>query len=278
MKKFLKLFLEIEFYRIAIYLIFLLTGYSSISIKELLKTFLPVYSIGTGFTNSYLVFFLFIPYLNLLVKTMKENEHRALVIIILIIGTIMPTFLKAPSAFTYVGWFMAVYFMGAYIRMYPRELFNNNKILGYALGVSLSLSWLSVIFGAYIYKRTGISCYYYFVADSNKLMAIVTAISAFLFFKNLHLKYHPVINKIAASAFGVLLIHANSDLMRQWLWKDLLRNTDAFHEGYFIFHAVVSVVLIYVVCTLIDMARIKLLEKPFFEWYDKKFNNYITKQ
>lgn len=29
---------------------------------------------------------------------------------------------------------------------------------------------------------------------------------------------------IAASTFGVLLIHANSETMRNWLWKDTLDN------------------------------------------------------
>lgn len=58
-KKFLKLFLEIEFYNIIIYLIFILAGYTTFSFSELLATFLPIYGIGTGFFGSYLVFYLF---------------------------------------------------------------------------------------------------------------------------------------------------------------------------------------------------------------------------
>ena len=109
-----------------------------------------------------------------------------------------------------------------------------------------------------------------FGSDSNKVLAVVTAISLFVFFKNLKLKYNPVINIIAASTFGVLLIHANSYTMIGWLWKDLLNNVGAFHTDLFVVHAVCSVIGIYVICTIIDIGRIYLLEKPVFKLIDKK--------
>ena len=112
---------------------------------------------------------------------------------------------------------------------------------------------------------------YFFVSDSNKPLAVLTAIFAFLFFKNLEIGYSKVINTIAASAFGVLLIHANSDTMRQWLWKDTLDNVGHF-DGNIYLHAIGSVLAIYVICTIIDFMRIQLLEKPFFKWFDLKNN------
>jgi hypothetical protein len=111
---------------------------------------------------------------------------------------------------------------------------------------------------------------YWMLSDSNKLLATLNSVCLFTLFKNINLKYNPIINKIAASAFGVLMIHANSDSMRSWLWGDLLNNVKAYHSSYFVIHAFLSVIGIYIVCTLIDMLRIKFLEKPFFNWYDKK--------
>lgn len=60
LKKFLKIFLEVEFYTICIYLIFVITGYVPFSIKDCIKAVVPIHGIGTGFTHSYLVFYLFI--------------------------------------------------------------------------------------------------------------------------------------------------------------------------------------------------------------------------
>lgn len=45
------------------------------------------------------------------------------------------------------------------------------------------------------------------------------AVFAFLMFKNIQIPYNKGINTVAASTFGVLLIHANSDAMRKWLCK-----------------------------------------------------------
>ena len=84
------------------------------------------------------------------------------------------------------------------------------------------------------------------------------------------MKYHPIINKVAASTFGVLMIHANSDTMRQWLWRDVLQNTSAFHSSFFVIHAFCSVLAVYCICTVLDMVRITVLEKPLFRWYDRR--------
>lgn len=269
-RKFLKLLLEIEFYKIVIYFLFLISGYAQFSVKEMIKTLLPVYGIGTGFTGSYLVFYLFIPYLNLLIKAMDERQHLLLVGLCLLTGSVLQTFLKAPEAFTYVGWFMVLYFIASYIRLYPKEIFGNQRLCLVFVTVSLLLSWGSVLAGAWVYSRFGKGIYYHFVADSNKLLAVALSVSAFLFFKNLKMKYRSWINGIAASAFGVLMIHANSDIMRHWLWRDVLDNASAFYEPFFAVHALGAVLGIYVVCTLIDMFRIRFLEVPFLDWYSAR--------
>lgn len=72
-----------------------------------------------------------------------------------------------------------------------------------------------------------------------------------------------IINTIAASTFGVLVIHANSDIMRQWLWKDTLQNTAMYDSSLLVIHAIGSVLGIYIVCTIIDYLRIVILKFHF---------------
>ncbi len=269
LKKFLKLIFEIEFYCIIIYLIFLLTGYEPFSIKSLIKCLLPVYSIGSEFLGSYLVFFFFIPFLNSLINSLDEKNHQKLIILSCTVFSVIDTLCIAHVKIGYVGWFMILYFIAAYVRLYDKKIFNNRSFWLVAMLVSIFISCLSILFCILLYHKFSVGGYYYFVADSNKLLALVTSVSAFMFFKNLNLGHVKIINKIAASAFGVLLIHANSDAMRRWLWRDVLDNVAAFNSEYFALHAVVSVILIYVICTIIDMLRIKFVEKPFFKCYDK---------
>lgn len=119
-----------------------------------------------------------------------------------------------------------------------------------------------------MFNLIGKNLSYFLVSDSNKPLAVLTAVFAFLFFRNIEIGYSKIINTIAASAFGVLLIHANSDTMRQWLWRDTLDNVGHF-DGNIYLHAIVSVLAVYAICTLIDFFRIQLLEKPFFRRFDK---------
>lgn len=41
-----------------------------------------------------------------------------------------------------------------------------------------------------------------------------------MWFKDLKIKQSKIINALGGATFGVLLIHAHSDEMRQWLWKE----------------------------------------------------------
>ena len=273
LKKFLKLLLEIEFYKVIIFFIFVLTGYAPFSIKSLIKAVLPVQDISTGFTSSYLMFFLFIPFLNVLVQSMKQKQHLLLMILSVGVYSLWPS-LGFHVAFNYVTWFSVLYIIASYVRKYPYKWFDNIKLWGIASTITLLLSWASIVVLALIVPKFGkpLSASDFFVSDSNKVLALATGFCAFMFFRNLHF-YNKVINKISAATFGVLLIHANSDTMRQWLWRDLLDNVGAFGANTMVLHAVGSVLTVYIVCTVIDMLRIRFVEKPFFSWYDTKLSN-----
>ena len=79
-------------------------------------------------------------------------------------------------------------------------------------------------------------------------------------------------NTIAASTFGVLMIHANSDTMRQGLWKDVVNCTGVYYLPYACLYAIGSVLAIFAICILIDYIRIHTLEKWTFKYIDRYLN------
>lgn len=267
-KKFVKLLAEIEFYKITIYLIFLVTGYEVFSIKGCAKALLPIIGIKDGFVSCYLVFFLFIPFLNILIHHMEEKQHRYLLLLCGFTYIVMGTLPGFGITMNYVGWFMVLYLIAAYIRLYPRIYFNKTSLWGGLTVISIIVSACSVIACTWIGIQIDRKMAFYFLSDSNKILAVMTAVCAFLFFKNLKLKYSKGINTIAASTFGVLLIHANSDTMRQWLWKDTLNNAGMYGSPWLVVHAIGSVLGVYIVCTLIDYLRIRFVEKLFLRRWD----------
>ena len=110
------------------------------------------------------------------------------------------------------------------------------------------------------------------VTDSNPFLAVVTSISAFMYFKDLKMKHHKWINTIAASTFGVLMIHANSDTMRYWLWQKIVDCKGAYNLPYACLYAIGCVLAIFAICILIDYIRIHTLEKWTFKYIDRYLN------
>ncbi len=269
-KKFCKLLFEVEFYKIIIWAIFFVAGYESFSLSRLIDVILPVRILSGNFTGCYLIFFLFIPFLNILVKNMNEKQHIMLLMLCIFAYVIIGTIPSFGITMNYISWFIVLYFISSYIRLYDKKIFNNCKIWGFITLATLIVSVASILGMTWLGAKLNRSnLWYYFISDSNKILAVALAISSFLFFKNLKMKNSKFINTVAASSFGVLLIHANSDAMRRWLWNDLLNNMGMYQSQYLVLHAIGSVFAIYIICTIIDYLRIRFIEKPIFKRLDK---------
>ncbi|MGN0448830.1 MAG: acyltransferase family protein [Ruminococcus sp.] len=266
-KKFAKLVLEVVFYKVTIYCVFVFCGVSEFSFIQLMKAFLPVTQIADNFTGCYIVFFLFIPFLNILLKNISEKQHFLLICLLLFTYVFMGTLPFFSVTMNYVSWFIVLYFISSYVRLYSHKIFNNTLFWLFAMIASILLSVISVLLclwtGHYVYRL---------VTDSNALIAVLTGFCSFMFFKNLNIKNSKIINWIASSTFGVLLIHANSDTMRQWLWKDTLNNIGNYYSSFVFVHAIVSVLSIFIICVLIDKLRIYFIERPVFRLWDKYYD------
>ncbi|HBI59813.1 MAG TPA: hypothetical protein DDY31_01155 [Lachnospiraceae bacterium] len=269
--KYGKLLGEVYFYKILFSLIFWLSGYSEFSVKELIKALFPFYTVQDNFTGCFFLFYLFIPFLNELIHTLTEKEHVLLTALCLFIYTVLPSFINAKVGYSYATWFMVLCLIASYIRLYPKDIFENACRWGFLTVGTVLCSWMSVVALAWIGHKIGKPYIAYFlVSDSNKMLALVTALCAFLFFRNLKIRQSRLINTVAASTFGVFMIHANSDTMRQWLWKDILTNGRWYDSHWLYLHAVASVLVIYIICTGIDLLRRLLLEKSSLKWLERK--------
>lgn len=278
LKKFLKLFLEFLFYKIVIAIVFWIFGIAPFNLEEILKVIIPVRSVASGFVGTYLLFFLTIPFVNILVKNMTEKQHLLLILLTFIIYVVFGTIPFLSVSMNYVSWFIVLYFIASYIKLYPKKLFENTKFWLITSIISIILSVAS-IFACLWAKTNNIADIspYNFVQDSNTFLALTNGLCLFMLFKNLKVKQSKFINKIASTMFGVLLIHANSDAMRQFLWVDLLKNVQKYTHDLLILHAICSVLIVFIVCIIIDLLRIKFVEKPFFKFYDKIHGKIVNK-
>ena len=267
-RRFLKIFLEWMFYAFVVYGVLLVFGFERCSSRRLFYLFFaPFAYVDRGFTHSFLGFYLGIPFYNLIIKNTDGKGLYLLAGGLLALFVLPITFFRNGAVFHHVFWYMTLYFVGACIRLYPLEWMGRNKVV-----VPLLLGGIVVasgaIFGRILYpcfmtKAFGVVAS---VHESSTLFAFVIGAAVFLAFKNLRLGYQPWINTIASCMFGVLCIHAASAAMRFWLWRVVCRVPDYAYAnlGILALHATCCVVSIIVVCCLIDLARQRWIEKPFF--------------
>lgn len=276
-KKFAKLIFEVIFYDVLISTIFLLIGYNDFTFKSFIKDIIPITSVARNFTGTYIIFFLCIPFLNILIKNLSEKNHVYLLLISSFTYIFFGTIPFLSVTMNYVSWYMVLYFISSYIRLYPKKIFDSKSFWGVVMTISIFLSVTSVIACTWLGVKLGRNISYIFVTDSNNFLAVLTGVSSFMFFKNINFKYNKFINSISMTTFGVLLIHTNSENMRKWLWEDILNNVNMYYSKLMPLHAFGSVICIFIICSVIDYCRICLIEKPFFKLWDKHWSKISLK-
>ena len=271
--KYLKIYFIAKFYKIIIFVILAIGGLQVVSFSSLYNlVFCYLLRADFGFTGSFLVFYLFIPFYNLLLQHLDKDKLKKFVVMLLCFYSIVPTFFPNEGIAEPIEWYMVLYFVAAYIRLYPSEWMRKNKICVPLLVVSIVIAVVSILFMDVIGGEYNFISYYHLIEDSNKFLAFIIGLLLFLSFKNLKIKHSKIINSIAATTFGVLCIHANSDAMRTLIWKyilDVCRKYDDTLLG-LAAHAILSMVGIFIICSAIDLLRIRLLEKPILRWIESK--------
>ena len=274
LRKFVKLIFELQFYKLVFYSLFWFTGYEVFTIERFRNLLLPVTGVtSNSFVGCYILFFLCIPFLNILIHALSEKQHLLLLLLSLFIYTGLGSVSWINVTMNYVSWFSVLYLIAAYIRLYPKAIFEDRRIWGGVMLASLMLSVLSIVLRLNLVTTAKV---YHYISDSNKILALTNGVTSFLFFKNLKMRPNELVNTISATTFGVLLIHTNSATMRAWLWKDTLMVAEMFRSPWLIIHAFGSVIGIFIVCSLIDLLRIRYVETPVFSFLDRHWDTLIA--
>lgn len=275
-RKFLKLYLQIVFYFVIFYAVFCIAGYQSFSTLEFLKLFVPFrHIISDSFVSAYLVWWLFIPFLNAIVYNISRRQHLLLTCLCVGVFTFYPYLPDFQISVNPICWFTTLYFIASYIRLFPETIFHSQsaKIWGFATFLSLVIGIASIVGILYFNAVNGKQLNPYgLVSDSNAPIELLISVTSFMLFKNLKIDYNKTINAVGATTFGVLLIHANCSSMRQWLWKDTIDCIGHYDVNLYWLYAIGSCVCVFVLCSVIDAIRIKYLENKAIDFVEKCIN------
>lgn len=238
--------------------------------KELIRAFLPTFMANNWFATRYLVFYLFIPFLNKLLGIINKQEHLYLTILLVLFGTITKMIpgqgLLDPSNFYY---FIMGYFVASYIRLYNPQIFNHtsiNFIIGLFSILLFSLLNVSLHFLVEKYPSLApISKFLYIASDLNKFPLLLASIIIFCAFKNFNIRNSKIINNIASTTFGIYLIHTNG-FLKIFIWHRIFK-IDYFinNPKFTILYIISSIIIVFLICSLLELIRKQIFDIFLFQ-------------
>ena len=258
LKKIWLLWMEVEFYSIAIYLFLCLLGKSAFSWGELMIVLLPIFNKRYWFFTCYIIFYVLTPLLNKIVTAIDRRAHLGLILGGLAILSILPDiwkFLDIMSVgygYTFL-WFCYLYFVASYIRCYEVPKRKGGLFSFFVLAVIGSACYLSRAYLEKVFYRTETIS---FSLGYKSFFVVACSILLFLYFANLkieNMKGERILLSLASATFGVYLIHDNY-YMRAILWGVLHPYTYQ-NSWVLIPYWLFCVGLIFMVCSLIELLR-----------------------
>lgn len=265
-RKILDYWCIVQFYTvlsIAIKILVFHEGYRINGIKELVRLLLP-FSFGRyWFLSAYILIYIFSPYIKCIVVNLSKNEFTKIIVFTVGIWCIWATVIGVINSdtinLTYYHryfWLFIVYICGIYIKMYDISIMNYNKTkLLFVVIVSQIVNAIYiVIYNLYpeIMNKIGF-CEATFFWRENSILCFGSSIFLFMYFSNLNIKYSKIINTVASTSFGVYLIH--DGLLQNNIWGNLVHVNEYMDSWFCILYIIVSVILIYIACALIEYMR-----------------------
>ncbi len=259
----LKFWGQVAAYSIGIYALLCIVGISELSVVQCIKALFPITLEAWWFASAYFVLYLLHPFLNMLLRNLERKTYQALLVMLLFIWCIIPTLTGAKYQSNSLLWFVTLYFVAGYMRLHStKQRFTARRCFA-AFAAFSALRYLScvaiMILGCRVPQVAPYSLHFY---NTQSVLTLLSAVYLFAAFEKLDLGSKQWINKIASATFGVYLIH-DSNLVSPLLWRRLFENAKYQNSAFLIPYSLFAIAAVYVACTLIDLVRQYVLEKPF---------------
>ena len=263
--KIILLWIQVELYSIIITILLTLFTDLDIGVRNYIKAFTPILSQQYWYFTAYFGMFLIVPCLNLVVEYMNKRHFQILLLNLGIWFSVLPV-LRQVDTFKilrgyHMVWLMIMYMVGAYIRKYV-NIHNVSKIKAFSVYLVACIgTWANKwaiekltlkIFGEIRYGEIFIQ----YISPT----IVVAAIGLFLFFLKIDVNHkmgNKIIKILAPVSFSVYLIHAHP-LVYEYILQDRFIGFLKYSPLVMIVAVMLTALLIYLFCTVIDYVRIAI--------------------
>ena len=267
-KKVIKLWGQIFFYSVTLFLASFLLGKGIPAPLNLVKAVFPITFDQWWFASTYFVLYLLHPYLNRALRSFSKKEYQRLLVLLILIWSVIPTFTATAFQSNPLLEFVLFYSIAGYIRLFGlSHLFSCKKWCALWLIFSAITYLSSVVFLFMGTKLEVFSTYALYFYKRNSILVLCSAVSFFMLFLNWSIKSNRFINRVSTATFGVYLLH-DSNVLRPFLWETVFHNASFQNTALIIPYSIAVVCVVYIACTLIDLFRIHCIEKAFMKGVD----------
>lgn len=259
-----QLMLQVVFYSLLVSVCLIALGIldiHDITTYQILQYILPTQMLQYWFVTAYVLMYLFSPVLGAAVHHMSKKQLQLtlglLLLVLSVSKSVLPVKLEMDNLGYDAVWFMCVYLVAAYIRLYGIPFFKNGRI-----SIAVYLTGCIAIFGVTmlvrgVYLKTGALEYFIKAAYGYNhvfnLFAAVALFYAFFYLKIPEGFFSKWICRIAPYTFGVYLLHEQLEI--RYLWPEWLGAGTVQNTALFVLHAFGCVLLVFVIGILADMLR-----------------------
>ena len=123
-----RLYRQIWFYSDVVALAIILITDKQFPSTVLIKSTFPVYTSQYWFATDYIILLLIAPLLNKVISTIDKRTHCRILFLSVVVFSLIPTIVPInPSFFNMLIWFIVLYLIGAYLRLYDLKIYYRIK-------------------------------------------------------------------------------------------------------------------------------------------------------
>jgi len=266
-KRMVELVLQVLFYSILVPVALLICHIipaSGFNLYTIANDLFPILSEHYWFATYYVFLYLCVPLLNRGIHHMTRKQHQWLMAFLLLVFSVSKSVIPVPLATDHKGydlvWFICVYVVAAYMRLYGITFFENKRksIVTYLVCV-LAIFLYGVGVGAFCFYTGKLTDQIGEVWHYNHILNLLAAISFFHIF--LHMKIRSnrladMICNVSPYAFGVYLFHEQFEV--RYLWPTWFRVKEMSETMWFIPHMIGTVLTIFLLGLVVDYLRSRI--------------------
>ncbi len=265
----LRLWLQTVTYSAVLYFVFVLAGAEKFSLLDAVKSFMPISFEQWWFASAYFMLSLLAPFLNILLTSLDRKQYQLLLILLTFCWSVMPTLTTELLGSNDLLWFMYLYALAGYLRLYPPRNVKSRTCFLAAAAVFSFLAGSVVLFDLIGRRFPVIGENATVFSGEQKLPALLLSVLLFEAFNRIRVeKAAKFITVTASATFGVYLLHEDP-YVRGFLWHRIFKNSLYQNSAMLIPYSIFAVVTVFLTGTVVELLRIRLFEKRYLPFLEK---------